>query len=137
MARYTINIGNDFPLGDDHEPPHGPGHNSGHREDWRWGRRGIRSHTLLRVLFLLAIAAIVITHPIKTAILVGIVLVLRRAPWAAEIRARIREAFQRAWPEAAQRIEAWRAQRWSRTERTAAPPPDREDDDHRGYRGFV
>lgn len=132
MARYTINIGNDFPLGDDHEPGHGPGHNSGDRP---WGRRGFRFGMVLRVLFLLAVAAIVIAHPIKTALVVGLVLLLRRAPWAAEFRDRAREAFRQMWPEAAQRMEAWRARHWSSAERSR--PRDRDDDDHRGYRGFV
>jgi hypothetical protein len=146
MPRYTINIGNDFPLGDDHEP--GPGHNSG-RDDWGWVRRGMRSGMFLRIVFLLAAVAIVLSHPFKVLLLAGLLLLVRRSPWFIELRARLLEGFRRAWPDGAQRFEAWRAQRWDRWERGGRGMPRRDedrsggrrdddlDDGPRGYRGFV
>lgn len=139
MPRYTINIGNDFPLGDDNEP--GPGHNSG-RDDWSWFRRGMRSGMFLRILFVLAVAAIVLSHPIKTALFVGLILLVRRSPWFVEMRARALDGIRRAWPEGAQRFEAWQAQRSQYAPRGGAHGRRGRDDDDRedgprGYRGFV
>ena len=87
MTRYTINIGDEFPLND--ERPDAAGR--------RWGFG-------LRALFVLAVAAIIVTHPFKAALFLGLALLVRRNGWFAEARARWRQG-------AAMRREAWQRQR--------------------------
>ncbi len=138
MTRYTINIGDDFPLGGDEPPAHGDPRDGRH---WRGRRHGL----FLRVLFFLAVAAIVISHPLHTLLLLGLVLLIRRSPWFAEWRERLRGA----WRDGAWRTASWRDSKWCRDgwsawqgrcgQHRAAPRQDRPDEsDHDGgYRGFV
>jgi hypothetical protein len=93
MSRYTINIGDDFPLDDDNGSGRG---------------RGPRFGTILKVLFFVAVLAIVVSHPVKVALVVGLVLLLRRSGWWARMRAEW--AARRNW-----NFDAWRgeAQRWA------------------------
>ena len=128
MTRYTINIGDDFPLGGDEEP--GRGDTTEHRH-----RRHRRYVLFLRVLFFLAVAAIVIAHPLQTLILVGVVLWVRRSPRFEDLRARARGA----WREAPWTTGDWskwqRGGCWNRHERRHAG--EQRTQNETGYRGFV
>lgn len=108
MKRYTINIGDEFPLNDE-----------------RPGASGRRWHFALRALFVLAVAAIIFSHPFQAALLLGMALLVRRTGWFGEIRARWHQG-------AAARREAWQrggsgcGPQW-RDRRPPAPAPERED----------
>lgn len=116
MTRYTINIGDEFPLNDER-----PGANSR-----RWGFG-------LRALFVLALAVIVFHHPFHALLLAGLALLVRRSNFFAEARARWRQG-------AAMRREAWRRHgpsggggcggRWRDRRDEQAEKPDR-------YKAFV
>ena len=111
MTRYTINIGDEFPLNDER-----PG---SARRRWGFG---------LRALFALSIAAIIFTHPFHAAILIGLALLVHRSRWFDEIRARWREG-------AATRREAWRqhgCQGYWRDQR-----PAQNDEKRDRYKAFV
>jgi hypothetical protein len=105
MTRYTINIGDEFPLNDE-----------------RPGASGRRLGFALRALFALSIAAIIFTHPFRAAILLGLALLVHRSNWFAEARLRWRRS-------AAMRQDAWRRHgghaRWN----------DRRDERGRDERG--
>lgn len=132
MTRYTINIGDDFPLGEEPSP-------RDETPDGSW-RRHRRYGLVLRVLFFLAVAAIVITHPITTLIVVGLVLWLRRTGFFYDLRTRLGAA----WRDCPWRREGWNGFQngggcWSRhrTHRRYGSGPPREDAREGGYRGFV
>ncbi len=131
MTRYTINIGDDFPLGEDHPSSGDPGDGGRSRRHRRYG-------LVLRVLFFLAVAAIVIAHPIKTLIVVGLVLWLRRTGFFGDLRTRMGAA----WRDSPWRREGWNGWQgrgcWHRHDRPRhggadSGKPGGED----GYRGFV
>lgn len=138
MTRYTINIGDDFPLGGD-EPPA-----PGDQRETRPGR-GRRYGLFLRVLFFLAVAAIVISHPLQTLLVVGAVLLVRRSPWFAEWRERMRSTWRNgAWRNGQWCRDGWSAwSAWSRCGRRQEYRPASGDDQRAehdrdgGYRGFV
>ncbi len=118
MSRYTINIGDDFPLDDDNG---GNGHG-----------RGPRLGTVLRVLFWVAVVAIVVSHPVKVALVVGLVLLLRRSAWWTRVRAEW--ASRRAW-----NFDAWRAeaQRWAARNGACCGSRGRRSSGRGGYQEFV
>ncbi len=133
MTRYTINIGDDFPLGGDE--PSGRGGDPGEA-----GHRHRRRHGLfLRVLFFLAVAAIVISHPLHTLLIVGAVLLVRRSPWFAEARERIRTNWRNGgWRDgqwSRQGWNAWQSRCRARAQRRDEPRAEQQGE--RGYRGFV
>ncbi len=71
MTRYTINIGDDFPLGEEPQPTGvPPGPDGGHRR--------FRGRLLLRILFVVAAIAIVVHHPVPVALVTGLVLLIMR-----------------------------------------------------------
>ncbi len=72
MTRYTINIGDDFPLGEEPQATTGgpPGPDG--------GRRRFRGRLLLRILFVVAAIAIVVHHPVPVALLTGLALLIMR-----------------------------------------------------------
>ena len=115
MKRYTINIGDEFPLNDER-----PG-----ARNRRWG-------FALRALFGLAVAAIIFSHPFQAALLLGLALLVRRTGFFAEARARWRQG-------AAARREAWQragcAPQWN----DRRPPRDggTDDDKRDRYKAFV
>lgn len=124
MTRYTINIGDEFPLND--EAP---------------GSSGRRFGFGLRVLFVLALAVIVLSHPFHAVVFLGLALVIRRTRWFEQARARWRQG-------AAMRREYWKngggcGQRWSdrRSDRRWSDQrPDRtepRDETRDRYKAFV
>lgn len=111
MTRYTINIGDDFPIEDDAPK-------TGER------RRGPRPGLILRVLFAVSVIAIVVTYPFHTALVTGLALLIRRHPRFQELRSRLR-GMRHA-----------RHNGHSRHDHRAPPPAGRRDED-RGYGAFV
>ena len=107
MSRYTINIGDEFPLND--EAP---------------GASDRRIRFGLRALFVLALAAIVLTHPFHTLVLVGLALLVRRSRVWTEMRGRWRDGYARHQAGRARRCDQMRAERNDRDR------PDR-------YKAFV
>jgi hypothetical protein len=135
MTRYTINIGDDFPLGGDDGPAGDP----------RWPSRRRRRHgVLLRVLFFLAVAAVVFAHPLKTLFVVGLVLWLGRSPRFAEFRERARSAWRQAvahdWQQEMRDYRdswnVWR-DRWRGRCASRRASPGERTEEHDRYRGFV
>ena len=119
MKRYTINIGDEFPLNDER-----PGARSR-----RWG-------LALRALFVLAIAAIIFSHPFQAALLLGLALLVRRSGLFAEARTWWRQnagARQGAWQARAEQARSCGA-RWN--DRRAESKPGRDEDRDR-YKAFV
>jgi len=84
MTRYTINIGDDFPIGDDDKPRYGDAAGPDHR------RRGPRFGTVLRILFAVSVIAVVVHHAVQVAVITGLILLLRRHPRFQELRSRMR-----------------------------------------------
>ena len=121
MTRYTINIGDDFPIGDDGEPK--PGEMPGRR-------RGPRFWTVVRVLFAVSLIGIVIHHPFQIALITGLVLLFRRNPRFLELRSRLRGMGGEMRRHRAER----HAHRHDHGKRHGPPPGDRDD---RGYGAFV
>ncbi len=111
MTRYTINIGDEFPLNDER-----PGANA---RRWHFG---------LRALFALSIAAIIFTHPFQAAVLLGLALLVRRSRLFEDARNRWRHG-------AAMRREAWRQHGCNGNWRDQRPQPQDEKRDR--YKAFV
>ena len=126
MTRYTINIGDDFPIGDDDDK-------SGDRPGDKDGRRrGPRFGTVLRVLFAISLIGIVIHHPFQVALVTGLVLLFRRHPRFLELRSRMR-GMRGPWGE----WQRHRADRHGhRHEHNHGPRHEPKKDD-RGYGAFV
>lgn len=86
MKRYNVGIGDDFPVNDgDHGwARHGCGW-GGHWGSTRpWGRHGGGRGGLLKVLFVLALAVIVISHPVHALVLLGLAILITRSRWPRE-----------------------------------------------------
>ena len=116
MTRYTINIGDEFPLNDE-----------------RPGSASRRWSFALRALFALSIAAIIFSHPFQAAILLGLALLVRRSGWFTELRARWHQS-------ASMRREAWQRHgcgaRWN--DRRPEPPTGAQGDASPDrYKAFV
>ncbi len=125
MTRYTINIGDDFPIGDDDEPKPGEPHAR---------RRGPRFWTIVRVLFAVSLIGIVIHHPFQIALITGLVLLVRRHPRFLELRSRLRGMGDvREWRRHRAERHAHRHEDHGRN--GPGPRPDKHDD--RGYGAFV
>lgn len=121
MTRYTINIGDDFPIGDDDEPKSG---------EPQARRRGPRFWTVVRILFAVSLIGIVIHHPFQIALITGLVLLFRRNPRFLELRSRLRGMGGE--------IRRHRAERHAHRHEhdgLKAPRPGNHDD--RGYGAFV
>ncbi len=127
MTRYTINIGDDFPIGDDDEPKQ---HGGGPGQDQR--RRGPRFGTVLRILFAVSLIAVVVHHAVQVAIITGLILLFRRHPRLQELRSRMR-GMSMGGPIGCSR-DAWRRGRNGHAHRDDGKGRDRE---NRGYESFV
>jgi len=120
MSRYTINIGDDFPMGED----------DGNRPGRPPGRR---FRMVLRILFFVAVVAIVVGHPFKVALVTGLVLLLHRSGWWQRVRSdiRARGLFRRDhWRAEAQRWASRYGQCWGNRCRDRRP-------EQRGFKEFV
>ena len=95
MPRYQINVGDEFPLGEQHRGDCG----------WNARRRPFGRGKLLKVLFFLSLVAITVSHPVPAALVLGMLLLIHRSGWLHEAHAR--------WHRGETRARGWnRQQHW-------------------------